>query len=99
MLETEIEKKVCDYAKERGLLVYKFTSPNRRSVPDRMFIRSDGFVFFCEFKATGKKPTPQQEREHERLGCHNINVNVVDSVEYGKQVIDHWVGFRSAYLP
>ena len=49
MLEKQIEAKVCDYAKERGLLVYKFTSPNRMAVPDRMFIRPDGKVFFIEF--------------------------------------------------
>jgi hypothetical protein len=88
MLEKQIETKVCDYAKDRGLLVYKFTSPNRMAVPDRMFIRSDGVVFFIEFKREGMKPTPAQDREHHRLRGHMINVFVVDDVTTGKWVID-----------
>jgi hypothetical protein len=88
MLEAKIEEKVCNYAKERGFLVYKFTSPNRAAVPDRLFVHPTGEVAFIEFKATGKKPTPAQEREHMRLRGHNINVYVVDDIEEGKAVID-----------
>ena len=88
MLEKQIEVKVCDYAKKRGLLVYKFTSPARAAVPDRMFIHPDGAVFFIEFKRTGQKPTPAQEREHDRLRGHNVNVHIVDGVEHGYQMID-----------
>ena len=88
MLEAKIEAAVCDYAKTKGFLVYKFTSPNRAAVPDRMFVQSDGAVFFIEFKATGKKPTPAQGREHTRLRGHNVDVYVVDSIESGKLLID-----------
>jgi hypothetical protein len=88
MLEKQIEASVCDYAKERGLLVYKFTSPNRMAVPDRMFVRRDGVIFFIEFKREGMKPTPAQEREHARLSKYNVSVFVVDSVTYGQSVID-----------
>jgi hypothetical protein len=90
MLEKQIETKVCNYAKERGLLVYKFTSPNRMAVPDRMFIRPDGVVFFIEFKREGMTPTPAQDREHNRLRGHNVNVFVVDDVSTGKWVIDRF---------
>ena len=88
MLEKTIEQKVCDYAKEKGLLVYKFTSPNRAAVPDRMFVHPDGTVTFIEFKQTGKKPTPAQEREHARLRGHNVKVYVVDDVDQGKRLVD-----------
>lgn len=88
MLEKDIEKRVCDYAKTKGILVYKFTSPNRMAVPDRLFICPDGFVFFAEFKREGAKPTPAQEREHERLRAQNVMVFVIDSVAAGKFVID-----------
>lgn len=90
MLEKQIEAKVCDYAKERGLLVYKFTSPNRMAVPDRMFVRPDGKIFFIEFKREGQKPTPAQDREHERLRGHGVQVFVVDDVKIGQWVIDTW---------
>lgn len=88
MLEKDIEKKVCDYAKEKGLLVYKFTSPARAAVPDRLFITPGGVVFFIEFKAPGKKPTPAQSREHERLRGHDVAVFVVDDVEDGITMIE-----------
>lgn len=94
MLESKIEKAVCDYAKERGFLVYKFTSPNRRAVPDRMFVHPSGLVSFIEFKATGKKATPQQEHEHDRLRGHGLIVFVVDDIDDGKRIIDTAIQFK-----
>ena len=91
MLEKHIEAKVCEYAKERGLLVYKFTSPARAAVPDRLFIRSDGRMFFCEFKREEQKPTPAQEREHHRLRQHKVSVFVIDNVDDGKAMVDMMV--------
>ena len=91
MLEKEIEAKVCDYAKTKNVLVYKFTSPNRMAVPDRLFIRSDGRIWFCEFKREGQKPTPAQDREHNRLRQHKVSVFVVDNVEDGKAMVDMMV--------
>lgn len=87
-LERNIERAVCDYARDKGLLVYKFTSPQRAAVPDRMFIRPDGRVFFIEFKRKGLQPTPAQEREHVRLRGHGVAVHVVDDVMVGRFVVD-----------
>ena len=91
MLEKQIETKVCDYAKTKNVLVYKFTSPARAAVPDRLFIGPTGRVWFIEFKREGQKPTPAQEREHARLRGHNISVFVIDDVEQGKAVVDAMV--------
>jgi hypothetical protein len=91
MLEKQIEAKVCEYAKERGLLVYKFTSPARAAVPDRLFILPNGKMFFVEFKREGEKPTPAQEREHHRLRQHKVNVWVIDNVIDGKEMVDFMV--------
>jgi len=90
MLEKQIEAKVCDYAKTKGMMVYKFTSPARAAVPDRLFI-CKGRVFFIEFKREGQKPTPAQEREHHRLRQHKVSVFVVDNVEDGKAMVDMMV--------
>lgn len=92
MLEKEIEKKVCDYAKTKGFLVYKFVSPGHAFVPDRMLISPEGEVSFIEFKAEGKKPTAGQEREHTRLRESNVRVFVVDSVQMGIEVVDVYLG-------
>lgn len=91
MLEKQIEAKVCEYAKSKDVLAYKFTSPNRAAVPDRLFIGPTGRVWFAEFKREGQKPTPAQEREHARLRGHNISVFVIDDVEQGKAVVDSMV--------
>jgi hypothetical protein len=88
MLEKQIEKRVCEYAKEMGMLVYKFTSPGRVGVPDRMFVCPKGMVFFIEFKRPGAEPTPPQIREHERLEAHGLNVFVIDDVTKGKLIVD-----------
>ena len=94
MLEKQIEEKVCKYAKEKGLLHYKFSSPNRAAVPDRIFISTAGKVFFIEFKREGAKVTPAQEREHLRLKGHYVWVYVVDNVDQGKFIIDLMSGSK-----
>jgi hypothetical protein len=88
MLEREIEKKVCDYAKEKGFLVYKFSSPNHVGVPDRLFVAPHQQAFWIEFKREGGKPTAMQEREMRRLRHCGFDVYLVDSVEHGMMVID-----------
>lgn len=93
MLEKDIEKRVCDYAKDNNILVYKFTSPQRAAVPDRLLILPSGHSFFIEFKREGQKPTPAQEREHARLRGHNVQVYVIDNVDDGKELIDGFVRF------
>lgn len=103
MLEKNIEAKVCGYARERGLLAYKFTSPAHAAVPDRLFILPGGRMFsgdillggrmfFCEFKRRGQKPTPAQEREHKRLRAYNVPVFVIDNVDDGLRMIDEMLG-------
>ena len=56
MLEKDIERAVCDYAKAKGMLVYKFTSPARSAVPDRLLISRTGLIVFIEFKRPGARP-------------------------------------------
>lgn len=88
LLEKQIERSVCEYAKSIGVLVYKFTSPERSAVPDRLMIAPRGKVFFIEFKREGAKVTPAQDREHERLRAHCVPVFVVDTVEKGRAAVD-----------
>lgn len=88
MLEKEIEAKVCAYAKEKGFLHYKFTSPAHFGVPDRIFFGDMGTVFLIEFKREGGKPTPAQDREAQRLSELDHRVYLIDTVEKGIEVID-----------
>lgn len=88
MLEKQIEAAVCKYAKEKGILVYKFSSPNHIGVPDRIFFAPGGKVFLIEFKREGGKPTPMQVREADRLATVGHMVYFVDSINLGKTVVD-----------
>jgi len=88
MLEKQIEKAVCDHAKSKGVLCYKFVSPGHAGVPDRMFITPSGKVFFIEFKRLGCVPTPLQLREIERLHLHCVDAYVVDNVTQGVSLVD-----------
>ncbi len=88
-LEKDIERKVCDYAKSLKMLCYKFTSPSRRSVPDRMFITSSGVVFFIEFKRRGCKPTAAQEVEIAKIRATGVYVAIVNDVYVGKKIIEN----------
>lgn len=87
-LEKDIEGKVVKFAKSLGCLVYKFTSPSQRSVPDRLFIMPGGRgVFLIEFKRRGEKPTPAQEVEIAKIQKRGIYVGVADNVDAGKAIV------------
>lgn len=81
MLERDVEKALV---KRINLLCgkcEKFTSPGRRSVPDRIVTLPGGRIVFVELKAPGKVPTELQRRDHKEriaLGCE---VMVIDSVD------------------
>jgi len=87
-LEKEIEKKVCDYARSKGFLHYKFNSPAHRSVPDRLLIDPTGLPFFIEFKRLGEVPTAAQAAEIKRIQNKGTCVLVIDNVQSGKAAID-----------
>lgn len=81
MLERDIEAHLVKRVKEAGGIAMKFTSAQRRSVPDRIVLMPEGRIWFAELKAPGKKPTEAQQREHERLRALGFTVLVIDSKE------------------
>jgi len=100
MSEKKIESDDRKYAKENGVEFYKFTSPGRRSVPDRLLLSPISekhqaivakYIRFIEYKAPGKDATEAQKREHERLRNLGFAVNVVDNPVSGKMIINSMV--------
>lgn len=87
MRETEIERLVVKTVENAGGIAYKFVSPGRDGVPDRLCVLPDGLVFFVETKAPGKKPQPAQVREHRRLRRLWYKVLVVDSLAAAARVV------------
>lgn len=90
-LEKAIEAAVIAYAKSKSVLVYKFTSPNQRHVPDRLFIHG-GKVWFIEFKRKGEKPTRAQEIEHGKMMKAGAWIYVVDNIADGRTIVDFVTG-------
>lgn len=79
-LESAIEADACAYAKKRGWMVFKFVSPGRKGVPDRLFIR-DGRHVFIEFKRGDEEAQEQQKKRHREMREHGAEVYVVDNLK------------------
>ena len=80
-LEKDVEAALVRRVKALGGLCEKFTSPGRRSVPDRIVTMPDGQIIFVELKRPGGKPTDAQLKDHanrRELGC---DVRVIDNLE------------------
>ena len=80
MRESQIESELMRAVARAGGLSRKWSSPAHRGVPDRIVLLG-GYVIGVELKAPGKRPTRQQEAEHQRLRDHGLPVYVVASVE------------------
>ena len=91
MLERDIEKPVCKFAKKNGVMPIKFRDPGRAGAPDRMFFVPGEKVFFIEFKRPGEKPKKHQLAYHAELKKLGFTVYVVDSVEYGKECVENHI--------
>lgn len=65
--ERDVEKALVDAVEKRGGIAYKFSSPNRRNVPDRLIVLPNCAPFFVECKRPGEGPNKGQAREIARL--------------------------------
>ncbi len=88
MRESAIERAICQHAKDVGILQFKFTSPNRSGVPDRIFLFPDRKVIFMEMKTPKGRLSRLQENEIRIIHKYGHCVYVVDSVEQGKEILD-----------
>lgn len=91
MRERDVEAYLVNAVRRLRGVAYKFTSPGRRSVPDR-HVRipretpcpacgSGSHEFYVETKAPGAKLTPAQFLEHARLRELGARVYTADSKE------------------
>lgn len=79
--EKQVETRLMKRVKDIGGQCEKFTSPNRRSVPDRMCTYEPEMVHFVECKREGEDATPAQKRDHERRRAMGFAVFVIDNYE------------------
>lgn len=81
ILEKDVEAALVKRVKALGGTAEKFTSPARRSVPDRLVTLPKGKIIFVELKAPGKKATLKQTLDHDRRRTLGCDVRVIDTVE------------------
>ena len=85
--ESSIENYFCKQVRQLGGQAYKFTSPNRRAVPDRLIVLPYVAPMFVECKAPGKTLTPAQVRECDSLKKLGQSVFVISSKEQADYLI------------
>ena len=78
MLEKEVEDHLVKGVKRMGGLAYKFSSPGKRSVPDRVCVFPTGYVCFVELKRPGKTATPSQEKVLKNIRARGVIAVVID---------------------
>jgi hypothetical protein len=89
MREKSIETYLRDRVREAGGWAPKWVSPGNNGVPDRLVFLPAGRLVIVETKAPGKKPTPLQIRQHERLRALGQLVAVVDSKEKVDNLLEY----------
>jgi len=85
--EAELEKKLGIWARSKGCLYYKFSSPARRGVPDRLVIGPKGKTLFLELKGPDGKPTALQLREIRLLSANGCKAGWSNNFEQAKGMI------------
>lgn len=87
--ERDVERYLIKECKKRGWLCWKFVSPGRRGVPDRVVIRHGG-VAFVEVKRKGGRVSPLQVRRIEELTRLVIPARVVETKGEIDEMIREW---------
>ena len=83
--EKEVEKYLREQVEKVGGICYKWVSPNRRGIPDRIVIfppfiaQGQGTVWFIEVKKPGEEPSGSQKRMMHRLAKLGQLVGMVDT--------------------
>ena len=76
--EGYVEEYQVEQAEEHGGLCYKWVSPGRRGVPDRILI-GGGHVIFVELKSSVGQLSKSQQLMIPRLRDHGADVRVIRS--------------------
>ena len=87
-LERTVERALVAAVTAAGGVAYKFTSPARRGVPDRLIVLPGNRIFFAEVKGDGGRLTALQQVEIDRLRKLGARVDVVDTVTQAKGIAE-----------
>lgn len=81
MLEKDVEKALVKKTEKLGGIAWKFVSPGRSGVPDRIILLPCGKMGFVELKAPGKEMRALQRKRKKQLEELGYKVFTVDEIE------------------
>ena len=88
LIEKAIEKYLVEQVKALKGTAYKFTSPNRRGVPDRLCLFPYGLSVFVECKRPGGVLTALQDTEIKKLNSMGHRAVCVSTKEEIDDLLD-----------
>ena len=95
-LESAIENDNSEFATRLGVLSRKYKAPGRTSVPDRIYFFDNNIVVFVEYKRFGKKPTPKQQAEINKMLAKGCYVYVIDNIKAGRLLIQRFALYAAS---
>lgn len=92
MKENVVEKHLRTRAEAHGVLCWKFTSPNRAGVPDRILVgkhleTGENHIVFVELKRPGKTADSLQRRAARQLGRAGATVFLADTPAAADEIL------------
>lgn len=87
--ENRVEQKLIDGVKALGGVTFKFISPGRAGVPDRIVILPGGTVHFVELKAAGGKTSKIQRQMLVRLNRLDVPALVLAGAEEVERYLEN----------
>lgn len=97
-IESKAEREFTTHARERGCLHWKWTSPGRPGVPDRILIVPSAMrtvmrpaIRFIEWKKKGGTLKDRQKRRIKELRDAGCTVEVFDDLDVAKAYLDELI--------
>ena len=87
--ENRVERRLIDGVKALGGITFKFISPGRAGVPDRVVILPGGTVHFVELKARGGRASALQQRVLAKLRRMDVTALVLTGVDEVERYLDN----------
>ncbi len=81
--ESAVERLLKTETEKLGGLIYKWSSPAQRGVPDRIIVWPGAYVHFVEVKAEFGQVSPMQRRIRDQLKAQGCAVHVL----YGESAV------------